>query len=681
MDKNFKQLLLIFFLLLIMSYSYASNIDSLIGQLNNVQGKEKTELLLTITWKLRNTNPQEGIKYCKQAIRLADSTKDYANAAKAYSFLGVLYRNLGYYSIAFSYYKKGLDIAVKHNILDQEGYGYNNLGNIYLYQKQPELAIKYLKKADSLAQIMKNDDVRAYALQNIGRAFMMLGQADSAIKYLNLALEVREKINAVNKIPVTYKYLGDAYKLKGDYKSAFKYYDLTASSADFENDMDLYADYSYNMADLYLKTNRLDSALWYAQQSIKAAKKVNTLYREMLAYEILAKVYAQKKDYKKAYDYSLEALKIKDQIFTEEVVKGVKSIEFTEQAAKKDAKIKLLEKDLKIKALENKRRTYLLYTAAVILLAMIILAIAISAQNVKIKKYARELAEKNEIINQQNEELQQHSNNLKAINEELAEKDMTITQSIEYAKTIKQSMMSSEAALQECPVVRDYFIIDKPKDIIGGDFYYFNRFKDYTSIIVADATGHGIPGAFISIISIAIFKDILHSLENPDAAQVLTIFRARIKSVLRQDQKRFNVKDGVDVAICLIYPQRNILNFAGAYQDLYYINQGELSVVKGVKNTAGFSFVEKEFLSHNIYLENIDKFYLFSDGVVDQLGGEDYTRFSTQRWQNLLLEIHRYPMKKQKEIIEQIIEKWKDNNRQTDDILIVGIELDKSVLM
>ncbi len=651
------------------TYSQAGSVDS----------------LLKIVWDLRNSRPDSAISICNQAIEMADSLKDYHNLAKAYSFMGVLYRNLGFYSIAFSYYSRALDIAREHNVIDQLAYGYNNLGNIYLYQGLYKQAISYLKKADSLGKILNNPDIRAYALQNIGRSYISLNKPDSAIKYLTKTLEIRQNAGINSKIPVTLKYLADAYKLAGKYKTALKYYNLTAKTADFVNDKDLYADFTYQLADLYLRTGKLDSALYYAKLSLAAAANVKSLYRIYMANLINAKVYAAKQDYKKAYYFSQKALSLKDSTFTEEVIKGIKSIEFTEEAIKKETEIKLLEKDLQIKKLESKRKSLWLTISFVIGIIIFALLTIIFFNYIKIKRITQELRATNQIIKKQNIELQEQKEKLRSqtellqqVNNELANKNRVITQSINYAKNILVALMGSKDILLSFPFVNDFFIINKPKEIIGGDFHYFNKFKNFYAIIVADSTGHGIPGAFISIISISLFKDILFSHEDQDitAAYALEIFRHKIKEILRQERthSEITVKDGVDLSLCLFYPQYDKVEFAGAYNPIYIIKNGQLEVIESTKSTAGYSIRELPFKNHTLKLSEIDKIYMFTDGIFDQLSAHN-AKFTSTRWKNLILKIHDLPMEEQSYLIIKTFETWKSTKEQIDDILILGLDI------
>ena len=238
--------------------------------------------------------------------------------------------------------------------------------------------------------------------------------------------------------------------------------------------------------------------------------------------------------------------------------------------------------------------------------------------------------------------------------------------------------MAPEFLFEDCDNVRDYFIINKPVEEIGGDFYYFNKFVNFQALIVADATGHGIPGAFLSIISIAIFKDILYNEQQPQAADILEKFRIQLKKFLRQDaDDKHELRDSVDAALVLFFPEKEIINFSGARRPLYYFSKGELKEIKGSRATAGYSVRELKFENHFLPANDIYRMYLFTDGITDMLRGEEQTKFTSLGWKQLLKEIQMYTMSGQKNLIIEAIEKWTENGRQTDDILIIGIELER----
>jgi serine phosphatase RsbU (regulator of sigma subunit) len=230
--------------------------------------------------------------------------------------------------------------------------------------------------------------------------------------------------------------------------------------------------------------------------------------------------------------------------------------------------------------------------------------------------------------------------------------------------------------------VPEYFILQKPKDIVSGDFYWFKKIKNLLYIAVADCTGHGVPGAFLSILGILGLNQIItkRSVNHPNF--ILTELRKKIKRMLNQYKKAFETNDGIDIAFCLINFDDNTLEYAGANCPLYLVrnngkhNNIEFIVKKANRMPVGIHPNDKQgFTNHKIKLRNGDKLYMFSDGYVAQFGGEHNKTFKTKRFQDVLMTIQNKPMLEQGVILDKTIENWRGNYEQVDDILVLGVQI------
>ena len=251
---------------------------------------------------------------------------------------------------------------------------------------------------------------------------------------------------------------------------------------------------------------------------------------------------------------------------------------------------------------------------------------------------------------------------------EKAHKNMT--DSINYAKTIQNALLTNTKLIDT--YIDSYFIFNKPKDQIGGDFYYFNKIGKHIIFAVADCTGHGVPGAFITVLGITYLHEITKLKEINNPSKALNLLRKNIKKMFKEFGSKNN--NGLDIAFCAINTETNILEYAGAYNPLIIIRNNELIEYKATRNPIGFYPKETDFKNNRIQLQNNDLIYLFTDGFQDQLGNQNYTKFNYTRFKALLFEIHKYDMKKQKEILKDILNKWQGKNNQTDDILIFGMK-------
>ena len=259
-----------------------------------------------------------------------------------------------------------------------------------------------------------------------------------------------------------------------------------------------------------------------------------------------------------------------------------------------------------------------------------------------------------------------------------------ITDSIIYAKRIQSAALPPEELIQQH--LPEHFVLFKPRDIVSGDFYWMKQINKYTVITAADCTGHGVPGAFMSMLGMALLNEIVRDKSVTYANQVLNKLRAEIKLALRQTGKEGEAKDGMDIALCVIDKESMKLQYAGAYNPLYLFRKTsdklELIETKADKMPIGIHMKEKPFTNHEIDIQENDIIYIFSDGFIDQFGGNnDETikkggvKFKSKRFKKLLEDINDKEMSEQKEILNNTIEQWKGSNDQVDDILVIGIKV------
>ncbi len=275
-------------------------------------------------------------------------------------------------------------------------------------------------------------------------------------------------------------------------------------------------------------------------------------------------------------------------------------------------------------------------------------------------------------IEQQKQEIEAQRDQLASQNIEIQKINKDITDSIEYAKRIQEAMLPLESNIAQH--LKEYFILFKPRDIVSGDFYWFVHKHDKTFIAAVDCTGHGVPGAFMSMIGAEILTTIVVNKEITDAAEILEYQNKYIRKALKQDTT--DNQDGMDMALCVIDQKNKIVEFSGAKNPLFIIANGELTKIRGNRQSIG-GFQFGDFTKHTIEYQSPTYFYIFSDGYADQFGGngEKQEKFMIKRFKNLLLEIYTKPMEEQKQILDDTITDWMKNTRQTDDILVIGFKL------
>lgn len=294
---------------------------------------------------------------------------------------------------------------------------------------------------------------------------------------------------------------------------------------------------------------------------------------------------------------------------------------------------------------------------------------AITCQKERIEQQKEEIEAQRDELFEQNKliEFQKHISD---------QRNKDVLSSIRYAKLIQDALMPSQEKIDR--YFKNNFVLYKPKDIISGDFYWTKRIKntdfDITILAAADCTGHGVPGAMMSMLGVALLNEIVLKKEVRKANEILDKLREKVIESLQNQSNQMITNDGMDIGLVLWDHKTNIIQFTGANRPLYFIRNNELQIIEGNKMPIGKHGISNgHFENINIKIESNDMVYLFSDGYADQFGGPKNKKFKRQRLQKLLLDIHSEEMNQQKQILDNEHEKWRQNYRQTDDILLIGI--------
>ncbi|MBL4654505.1 MAG: SpoIIE family protein phosphatase [Bacteroidia bacterium] len=289
------------------------------------------------------------------------------------------------------------------------------------------------------------------------------------------------------------------------------------------------------------------------------------------------------------------------------------------------------------------------------------------------RKMNKTLMEKNNQIEEKNAEIE-------LAYEEISQKNKDITDSINYAKRIQEAIIIPKELIQKG--LPDSFIYFKPKDIVSGDFYYYAKFENEVIITAVDCTGHGVPGAFMSMVGNEILSQIIKDKHILKPSDILTELHKGIRSALRQSEGEHETNDGMDIALCKLNVSTRELEYAGAFNPLYIcrkVNGGnyEMEVIKADKMSIGGVVMggERIFTNHKTQLNNGDTFYVFSDGYLDQFGGPRNKRFMSKKFRNTLVELQEFNMATQEEKLDSILKDWQGDARQIDDILVIGVRV------
>lgn len=320
---------------------------------------------------------------------------------------------------------------------------------------------------------------------------------------------------------------------------------------------------------------------------------------------------------------------------------------------------------------------YRRWWAIIIYIAMVIgIGKLILDRRVQIAEKEKDVLEL--LVKERTEEIAKSKEEIELQRDYLYKQRQEIIDSINYAKKIQEAVLPAQDYTNK--ILDNHFIFFKPRDIVSGDFYWMKKINNFIIVVAADCTGHGVPGAFMSMLGSSYLNEIITRRSLDSAGQILNRLRLKVKKSLHQKGEEGEQKDGMDIALIIIDEETLELQYSGAYNPLYLIrnNNGETPKfieTKADRQPIGIHIHEKDFTNHKLQLQKDDSLYIFSDGFIDQFGGETGGKFKTVRYKELLISIQDRTMEEQKLAIEQTFVKWKRDLKQIDDVLVIGIRI------
>jgi serine phosphatase RsbU (regulator of sigma subunit) len=286
--------------------------------------------------------------------------------------------------------------------------------------------------------------------------------------------------------------------------------------------------------------------------------------------------------------------------------------------------------------------------------------------------HEKEILEEN--VRKRTNEIECQKNEIALQRDMIERKNANITSSILYASQIQSAILPPEELFDK--LFTEHFILNLPKDIVSGDFYWLTEINNRIIFTVGDCTGHGVPGSFMSLLGITMISEIVNVLGILESDEIITVLREMVIDSLQQKRKVITTSDGMDIALCVIDKSTNTLQFTGGMNDLIYIHRGNLQVIEADHISVSVLYADYgKFSKKEIQFEKGDVVYLASDGFQDQFGGSRDKKFLRQRFHSLLAEIHEMPLAVQKEVLEKRLHDWMGSTVQTDDITVMGIRL------
>ncbi|HXU28706.1 MAG TPA: tetratricopeptide repeat protein [Bacteroidia bacterium] len=605
------------------------NFDKSILNLDEKKDPKTCSLILTSigTIYFYENNYNKSLENFLHVLQIAERVKSYKDMGTALGNLGNIYKEQGKYDEALSYYKKGLKCIEQAKDVKHLGTSYINIGNVYY----------------ELAKAKKNNAFYDSSLVTYYKAEkLVLQYSDSA--YLGML----------------YANIGNIYADRLDYKQAFVFFNKAIKIREAFEDFSQMGVIYTNLATCYIDTKQWAEAEKNLKLALTYAKENNSYDELADIYKTYSQMYSEQKKFEKAYEYYMLYKQYGDSVLNDEGIEKRKELEmnFTFEKEREKQQLEEDKKDV-IRAEEKKRGAiYIAISIGGIILSVFIALIIFRNYKRSQRAHAIISKQKNEI------EKQKHF---------VEEKNKEVMDSIHYAKRIQRALLTSENYFKK--YVNDFFILYKPKDIVSGDFYWALNLNNKFYLATADCTGHGVPGAFMSLLNISFLNEVIieKKITRPDL--ILDEIRNDIIKALNPEGIE-KAKDGMDCSLCCFDFEKMELTVAAANNPVWILRNNILMEIKPDKMPVGMYADEVKPFSLEIFkIEKGDIIYTFTDGYADQFGGPKGKKFKYRQLEEKLIANCNKPMAEQKEILSDTFDKWKEGLEQIDDVLLIAVKV------
>ena len=646
---------------------------------------------------------EEALKFYQKAERIFIELDFPQGLSSTSNNMGLIYDNLAQFTDtirlnkALSLFKQGLKVNKELNNPYGIIEGHNNIGNVYLQLAnfhseltEKDTIINSLDSITKMHYITKADNYYSKSLESYN-------------EWLNITKEINfEQGNAQALLAI-----GTLYNNTKDWKNAKKYLQESLSKLLVVNDKHNQAICYNYLGSTYLQTKEHAKALKYLEKSKVLANEMGVKKVNIDNYALLSQVYEKENDYKNALIYFKTYIGKKDSLFSEKSDKILQELQTKYETEKKETEINLLNKDKELQDSQIKQQRMIIFGFIIVVIIISVFAFFIfrlfsqkKKANILLSEQKKEITSKNDELNQQNveisaqrDEIETQRDNVEKQKHIIEEIHSEVTQSIQYAKRIQSAILPQEKDISDFK--NNKFIYFRPRDIVSGDFYWIKEYKDNTIYVAADCTGHGVPGAFMSMLGVTFLNEIVNRKDINKASLVLDALRASVIKSLHQTGAEGEQKDGMDLALIAINNKKSILEFAGANNPMYLVRKDETLIVneetlEPILSQGDYNLFEVKadkmpigihlkgnipFKNNIVKVNKADKIYIFSDGYPDQFGGPKGKKFMYKPFKKLLLGMQEESMQTQEAILDKAFLDWQGKLEQIDDVIIIGIEI------
>jgi serine phosphatase RsbU (regulator of sigma subunit) len=691
MQKIIVSAILLLYLCSFDSYSQIqrqSKIDSLNLELSQCkEDSNKVLLMFKLSENLRGEDVQRAIAIDKEALVLSKKIKYNFGIAKSLKGIGIGNYFIENYAEAIIFWEDAKKVYTEIGDLKGVANILSNMGAIYFNQSEYPKAIELYLQALKIAEKEKDTLRIATVWQNIGAVHNENADLALAIDAYEKALPLFKLMKNDEGTGLAYLNLGSCYNSKEGYKRAT---DNLTESLKYLSSTSYYAYALRTMGEIKSRTSNIEEALFYldsaynlalkAGDSFELTRTVNTIatayleksdwqkasvyYEQGKALSIkskanreliistsgLVKIYSLKGDYKKAFENQKILQNAQDSVYNLESNKKTNRLLFKYDLEKKENEISLLVKDKKIQQIEVEKQKGIRNSFIGGFLLVFLIAIGIF-RNLQQNRKSKAIIENQKLI--------------------VEEKNREILDSIEYALRIQTAILPPHKIVKQ--YLENSFIIYKPKDIVAGDFYWMESINDVVLFAACDCTGHGVPGAMVSVVC---HNALNRAVREFGLTQPAAILDKTTEIVLENFAKsEEEIQDGMDISICALNTKTRKLEWAGANNSLIFINNGQLFETKADKQCIGYNDEITAFTNHEFKIETDTIIYLFTDGFADQFGGQPERKLTKRKFKELLISIQHLSIQEQATELDKFITNYKINTEQTDDILVIGVRI------
>lgn len=612
-----------------------------------------------------NDKLQEAIFWMKKSLDIRLIIQDDKTIGASLNNLGVLYSDIGDVKTALFYLEQALKIREKLN--DKKGIAkvLINIGNIYSIQNQNVEALKKYEQSLKLKQEIGDRLGESKCYNNMGEIYSKQNLFSHAMDCFLKSLKIREQIGNKKLIASALINIGNVYKDNHNFSLAQKNLNNALTIATESKSKPEINGALLALAENYMAQNDLNQTILYGNKSLTVAKEINIPERIMNSAALLKEAYTKTNNYKKALEMYTAFISMRDSIFNIETksasIKNQLKHDFEKKSISDSLKNinekRLIQTQIALQKAEIKQQL-VLKRVLIIGLLLISLFVIFYYRRYKLTERQKNIITEQQVTTQKQKKEIEYKNNL-------------ITQSIDYSKRIQDAFIQSEDVIKLSG--KEYFLFNQPKDIVSGDFLWAKKTTNGLLFAVADCTGHGVPGAFMSLVSYNLLEQASEIKHMNQPHLVLNEVNINLKKALKVKEGKTSY-EGMDIVLCELNFTTNILYFAGTKHRLCVCRNNEIKQYR-TENIIIGTDTNKEFNLQQLSLEKNDTVYLFTDGFPDQKGGDKRLKLYYEPFINLLKIQNADSLNGKKDFLISFMNSWKKNEDQIDDMLVFGLRI------